>query len=108
MWAWKLLDGPLMKQLILDQWTRLYEQTERRPDARLFAKGELVRFTERQGSVAAGAVLRVDRLDVPGNRVGLRRKNGEVVAWSPSPSVEVFVPSTSAVKVGMVVEWSAD
>src|SRR5687768_16638953 len=97
-----------MKQLILDQWARLYEETDRRPDARLFSRGDLIRFAERDGSIPAGAVLRVETIDGPNNRLELRRRNGEVVPWSPTSAVQAFAVSQGEVKAGMVFEWKAD
>src|SRR5687768_7967317 len=95
-----------MKQLALTRDVHHYHEAKRRPDARLFAVGELVRFPERENQFGAGTVLRVAGVDGPNQIVHLRRKNGETLEWKPSATAQIFSRSDGEVRPGTILEWS--
>lgn len=97
-----------MSDLILDRWGTVFEETPRRPDARLYSPGELVRFLSSEERILPGTVLRVSGVKPEQNIVQLQRKSGVVLAWTPTRAVQVFSESSAEVKVGSVFEWRKD
>lgn len=97
-----------MKQFDFHPHVRLYSETKRQPDARLFAVGELVRFPEPEAKFAAGTVLRVAEIDGPNRVVHLRRKSGVTIGWAPTATTQVFSPSIGEIRRGTILEWISD